>query len=172
MTMWRLASTFMILSLLGFGGGKAIVPQMYADAVVKYHWLTAAQFARFFAISKLAPGPTTLISALIGYPVAGFAGAIVAVLAMYLPAALLMYAVGKLWDRFHQHAWRDNLARAMAPIMVGLIWAGAAAVGQGALTNLPTYVIAAGFAALMLATRLSTPVLMACAGIAGALLLR
>lgn len=170
--LWRLATTFAILSLLGFGGGKAIVPQMYADVVEKNHWITAAEFAKFFAISKLAPGPTTLMSGLIGFPVAGFVGAIVAVLAMYVPAALLVYAAGKIWDRFHQHAWRAGLARAMAPIMVGLVWSGAAAVGQGALTSVPTYAIAAAFTVLMLATRLSVPILMACAAVAGALLLR
>lgn len=168
----RLASVFTVLSLLGFGGGRAIIPQMYADTVLQNHWISAAEFARFFAISKLAPGPTTLTGTLIGYSVAGIAGSLVAMLALYTPSSLLCYGLGLMWDRFRERDWRTALVRAVAPVVVGLVWAGASAVAQGGLTVPPTYAIAAGVTALMLATRISTTFLILGAGVAGALLLR
>ena len=74
----RLALVFTILSVLGFGGGNAIIPQMHHDVVERFHWVTSQQFSQDFALARLAPGPTTTMSALIGYSVAGVPGAVVA----------------------------------------------------------------------------------------------
>lgn len=172
MTLWRLGLVFSVLSLLGFGGGRAIIPQMYADAVLQYRWITAADFARFFAISKLAPGPTTLTGALIGYAVAGIVGSIVATLALYGPSSLLCYLLGRVWARFSEARWRSQLTRAVAPVVVGMIWAGAAAVARGALTVPATYAIAGGVLLTMFATRLNPTLAVLGAGAAGIVLLR
>lgn len=168
----RLAGVFTVLSLLGFGGGRAIIPQMYRDAVVQQHWITAAQFARFFAISKLAPGPTTLTGALIGFAVAGIVGSLVATIALYAPSSLLCYGMGLVWARFEAHPWRDRFAKAMGPIIVGLVWAGTAAVAEGALGTPLTYGIAAVVTVVLLVSRVSSIVTILCAGLAGALFLR
>ncbi|MBV8530232.1 MAG: chromate transporter, partial [Candidatus Eremiobacteraeota bacterium] len=65
-TVLHLLWTFSQLSVLGFGGGKGIIPQMHTDAVSKYHWLTSEQFTQFYTIGKLVPGPTTIFAALVG----------------------------------------------------------------------------------------------------------
>jgi len=39
MIYWQLVAVFAVLSVLGFGGGNAIVPQMYADVVTHHHWI-------------------------------------------------------------------------------------------------------------------------------------
>ena len=38
-----------------FGGGKGIIPQMHADAVTRYQWVTSQQFTQFYTIGKLVP---------------------------------------------------------------------------------------------------------------------
>lgn len=172
MILARLGAVFTVLSLLGFGGGRAIVPQMYRDAVVQQHWVTSAEFARYFAISKLAPGPTTLTGALIGFAVAGFAGSIVATLAVYTPSSALCYGVGLVWERFREHPWRDGVAKAMTPIVIGLVWAGAAAIAQGALDLPLTYAIAGTVTVVLLTTKVNPVVTILGAGLAGALFLR
>ncbi len=172
MILARLGAVFAVLSLLGFGGGRAITPQMYHDAVVQEHWITAAQFARYFAISKLAPGPTTLTGALIGLSVAGFLGSIVATLALYVPSSTLCYGLGVVWERLRGQPWRDRLAKAMAPIVIGLVWAGAAVLAKGALDVPATYVIALGATAVLLLTRVNPVVAILGAGLAGVVFLR
>src|SRR5207249_5287779 len=52
-------------------------------------WTTATDFMQLFAVAQAAPGPNVLITSLIGYRVAGFAGSLVALFAMCLPAAAL-----------------------------------------------------------------------------------
>lgn len=172
MTYWHLIAVFTVLSILGFGGGKAIIPQMHNDVVLQYHWVTSGQFARFFAISKLAPGATNSIAALVGFSVAGFLGAAVATLAVFLPSSALVYGVGMLWHRFREHAWRNVVARSLAPVVIGLSWAGIVSVAQGALTVWWTYLIAAGAAVVVLRSRHHPGLILLASGIAGALVLR
>jgi chromate transporter len=86
---WTLAWTFALMSLFAVGGANAAIPEMHRIAVDVQHWLTDKQFADVFAISQMSPGPNVLIVTLIGYSVAGVAGALVATLAMCVPTAVL-----------------------------------------------------------------------------------
>ena len=105
MNLGRLALVFTILSLLGFGGGNAIIPQMHSDVVDSYHWITSAEFTRFFGLAKLSPGPTTTMAALVGFAVSGWVGAIVATIAVFVPAGVLCYAVGHVWEKMRGNPW-------------------------------------------------------------------
>ncbi|MBV9440566.1 MAG: chromate transporter [Candidatus Eremiobacteraeota bacterium] len=172
MTLWRLAWVFAVLSLLGFGGGNAIIPQMHHDVVERFHWITSADFSRYYALGRLAPGPTTTMSALIGWRVAGFVGAALAALAVFVPAGVLVYALGRAWDRFHGHPWRARFARAIAPVVLGLIWAGVVTLGRGALDGPLTGAIAAVAVVLMLCTQWNQALMILGAGVLGALVLR
>jgi hypothetical protein len=73
----RLAGLFSLLSMLAFGGGAGVIPDMQRAAVDRYQWVTAGQFLDMFAISRAAPGPGSLIVVLIGLKVAGLLGAAV-----------------------------------------------------------------------------------------------
>lgn len=172
MILWQLAGVFVVLSVLGFGGGNAILPQMYADVVTQYHWLSGEDFSRFYGLSRLSPGPAMGVSALIGYAVAGFSGAVVAAIAMFLPAAVIVYAMAFVWDRFHEHPLRKLFARAMIPIVLGLSWVGVIILGQGAVDGWATLVIAVLAGVAMLTTKLNTAAVVAIAGVAGAVLFR
>jgi len=172
MVLWQLGAVFGVLSLLSFGGGNAIVPQMYADTVVQHHWIASSTFARFFALGRLAPGPTMNMSALIGYAAAGFAGAAVAAAALFVPAGLIVYALGRMWRRLHGHAWRDRIAAGFAPVVAGLIWAGIPPVASGAITAPATIAIALAAAAIVLTTKVNQALVVVGAGLVGFVLFR
>ena len=91
--------TFALMSLFAVGGANAAIPEMHRIAVDVQHWLTDKQFADVYAISQLSPGPNVLIVTLIGYSVAGIAGALAATLAMCVPTAVLAYYVSRLLTR-------------------------------------------------------------------------
>lgn len=172
MTLTRLAIVFTVLSLLGFGGGNAIIPQMHANVVEQYHWITSADFTRFFGLAKLAPGPTTTMAALVGYAVSGLTGAVVATVAVFVPAGILVYAIGHVWNRLRGNPWRDRFAEAIKPVVLGLIWAGVVTLGRGAIDGYATIAIALIATVLMLRTEWNQAVLVLAAGIAGAFVLR
>jgi chromate transporter len=172
MNLGRLALVFTVLSLLGFGGGNAIIPQMHADVVDSFHWITSAEFTRFFGLAKLAPGPTTTMAALVGFAVAGIIGAVVATIAVFVPAGVLVYAAGHVWDRFRGNPWRERFARAIKPVVLGLIWAGVVTLARGAIDGWVTIAFALVATGLMLRTSLNQALMVLAAGAIGAFALR
>jgi chromate transporter len=172
MNLSRLALVFVVLSLLGFGGGNAIIPQMHADVVDRYHWISSAEFARFYALGKLAPGPTTSMAALVGYAVRGVLGAVVATVAVFVPAGILVFVAGRAWDRLRGNPWRDRFARAIKPVVLGLVWAGVVTLARGATTTPATIALALVATAVLLRTDWNQSLLVLAAGIVGAVALR
>jgi len=106
---WTLISTFGLMSLFAVGGANAAIPEMHRIAVDVQHWMTDKQFADVYAISQLSPGPNVLIVTLIGYAVAGIAGALTATLAMCVPTAVLAYWVSRLMTRSSHSRWPADL---------------------------------------------------------------
>ncbi len=51
-----LALVFTQLSVLVFGGGNAILPEMQHQVVNIHHWMSAEQFSSLFAMAQAAPG--------------------------------------------------------------------------------------------------------------------
>ena len=122
--LWQLLRVFAPLSLLTIGGGQSIIPDIQQRAVVDHQWISAEQFLDDFAISKAAPGPNIMMVPLIGWQVAGLAGALVAALAIFLPSTVLFFLVARAWRMSAFDRWRDRLARGLAPVSVGLVLAG------------------------------------------------
>lgn len=121
--LFTMAWTFGLMSLLAIGGANSTIPEMHRIAVEVRHWMTDAQFADMFAISQLSPGPNVLIVTLIGYHVAGVAGALVATFAMCGPSAVFAYFVSNMLTRSSQSAWPGILQAALVPISIGLMCA-------------------------------------------------
>jgi len=166
-TILSLISFFSVLSILSIGGGTSVVPEMARHAVDVEHWLTAAEFTDIFAISQAAPGPSSLIVALIGFKVAGFWGALVAQLAMMLPAASLMLLVSRIWVASSGSAWHLALEHGLAPIAVGLIFASGWTIAEGASLSSIGYVIAAGCTLLFWKSHINPIPIMVAAGVLG-----
>lgn len=139
----QLASLFVVLSMLAFGGGAGIVPDMQRAVVDHYHWMTAREFLDMFAISRAAPGPGSLIAVLIGQKAAGAAGAAVSFVAMFAPSCIVIYFVSRVWHRAGQSVWREVVERAFAPVAVGLTFASGMALLRGSEHSLAAYAVTA-----------------------------
>ncbi len=168
----RLAIVFTVLSLLGFGGGNAIIPQMHADVVDHYHWITSTDFARFYGLGKLSPGATTTMAALVGYAVAGLVGALVATVAVYVPSGLVVYGAGHVWGKLRGNPWRESVARAIKPVVLGLIWAGVFTLARGVAAAPLPIALAVIATVLMLVTNWNQALMVLAAGVIGAFALR
>lgn len=123
---------FAALSLLAVGGANSVIPEMHRLAVETHGWINDRQFADLFAIAQISPGPNILIVTLVGYQVAGVAGALATTAAMCIPSCLLVYATDLTWQHFRQARWRIVLQAAIVPISVGLIAASALIIAQAA----------------------------------------
>lgn len=162
-----LAGYFAMLSLFAIGGANAAIPDMHRIAVEAMHWMTDRQFADAFAISQLSPGPNVIIVTLIGYHVAGFAGAAVATTAMCGPTCVLAFYITRFWDRFKQARWRIAIQAGLVPVSLGLIGASAFVLARVADHNVYAAAITAITAAVGFATRVNPLWIFAAAGLAG-----
>lgn len=120
-TLFSLAWVFGQLSLIAFGGGNAVLPEMQHQVVVAQQWMTAQQFSYMFAIAQAAPGPNMMIVPLVGWHVAGPIGLLITSLAKFGPSSLITLYVLKFWDRFKQRPLRIWIESALKPITVSLV---------------------------------------------------
>ena len=108
-----------------------------------------------FAIAQLSPGPNVIIVALIGFHVAGLAGAGIAIGAMCGPTCVLAFVVARTWDRYKGARWRMALQAGLVPLSIGLIGASAFVLARAADHNVYAFLITAATAAVALATQVN-----------------
>jgi len=131
------------------------------------HWMTAKQFADSFAIAQMSPGPNVIIVALIGYHVAGLAGAGVATASMVGPSCVLAFVVTRVWERFRHARWRIAVQNGLVPLSLGLIAASAFVIARTTDHNVAAAAVTAVTAVVAYMTRLNPLWLFAAGGIAG-----
>jgi chromate transporter len=165
--MLQIAFYFAMLSLVSVGGIPSVMPEMQRIVVDVQGWMTAPEFTQVFAVAQAAPGPNVLVTALVGWKVAGVPGGLLALGAFCLPAAVLSYALGGFWDRMRDAPWRKVFQRALVPITVGFIFSGGYVLASPGGPEWRGALIA-GAAALVLArTRLNPLWILSGGGILG-----
>jgi len=132
---------FGLLSLLAFGGANAILPEIHRIVVETNHWMSSVEFARLFAISQATPGPNAIIVTLIGWQMAGFAGAVAATLAICGPSGVLIYIFMHYWKKVSGSPWRNIIQIGVAPLAVGLVLASGIIITQAADETIWAYML-------------------------------
>ena len=153
--LWTIAAIFAPLSFATVGGGQGIVAEVHRQAVSVQGWMPEQQFVADFALSRLAPGPGSLLVTLIGWQVAGWQGALVASLAIFLPSSLLVYGLARVWASYQGRPWQRAVERGLAPIAAGLILAASLTVLQAADGGWLAWAVAAAATLLLSTTQVS-----------------
>jgi chromate transporter len=142
-TLWQLFWLFALLSMVAFGGGAGVIPDIQRAAVDTYQWMTSKEFLDLFAISRTAPGPGSMIAAMVGMRAAGVTGAIVSFLAMFGPSSIVVYGVARYWNRAARKPWRAIVEQALAPIGIGMTFATGLSLVRGTEHGALSYVLTA-----------------------------
>ena len=122
-TLWSLLLHFGTVSLLAVGGAIATAPEMHRFLVTQQHWLTDAQFTASVALAQAAPGPNILFVAVLGWNVAGLAGALVSTFGVMLPSSVLALWATRWGGRRRETRGVRAFTVGMAPLTVGLLLA-------------------------------------------------
>jgi len=109
------------LSLLAIGGAVATVPDLQRHIVIERGWLNSADFTASVALAQAAPGPNLLFVAVVGYNVAGVAGAVASMAGMLLPSTALTLLVARWGSRRRDTRGVKSFVAGMAPITLGLV---------------------------------------------------
>jgi chromate transporter len=139
-----------LLAMVAFGGASALLPELHRVVVEQRQWMDERTFAELFAIAQAAPGPNLLVFSLIGWQIAGLAGAVAATLGFCLPMSLVIFVLFRHWERFRDAPWRAALQTGVAPLAVGLVCAGGWFIGVSVGATPAVWVVVALTAGLMM----------------------
>lgn len=153
-TICQLMTLFGMLSLLAFGGASTVLPEMHRMVVQTNHWMSDATFTHLVAISQAAPGPNSGIATLIGWQVAGLAGALTATAAMCGPSSLMIFVVAGFWQKFNGTRWHHIIQTGIAPLAIGLVLASGCIITRGADHTPGAYLATAATLLIVLKSKL------------------
>ena len=121
-----LANAFFRAGSLVFGGGHVVLPMLEQD-VVAPGWVSPEQFIAGYGAAQAVPGPLFTFAAYLGAirtPAPnGIIGAIIALIAIFLPSFLLIWAALPLWSRLRSRASAQAALRGVNAVVVGILLA-------------------------------------------------
>ena len=146
----RLALFFLKVGSLLFGSGMVLFAFIQRDVVTGYGWLSQQQLLDAIAVGQMTPGPVLSSATFIGYLVAGWPGAVVSTMAVFLPSFVIVALTGPWIPRLRQSRVAQAFLRGVNAAVVALILAVSLALFRLALVDVWTVLILlAGLVALL-----------------------
>jgi chromate transporter len=147
---------FLKMGAIVYGSGYTLLAFLRTDLVQNLHWLTDRQLLDAVAIGQLTPGPVFTTATFIGYVLGGWTGALLATLGIFCPSFLFIVLIHPVATRLRQQAWTaavlDGVNVAALALMAGVLWQ----IGQHALIDLFTWLLALLALALLFRFRLNS----------------
>jgi chromate transporter len=163
-----LAWAFFKIGIISFGGGWTIVGIIQHEVLAR-GWLAPETFADVVAIAQVTPGPVALNAAtMVGFRVAGLAGALaasLAVVAFPVLAVALVLVLIRL-TRLDERKLSDAFRVATIPLIAATLLS----LGRAPALGWHVWVLAAASCGLSLFTRLDPVLLILGSGAVGAVL--
>jgi chromate transporter len=118
MKLWEIFVGFGRATLLGYGGGPSIIPLYEIEVVDRFHFMSKEDYGQALAFGNALPGPiATKLAAYIGFKVAGWAGAAVALTAVVLPTALLMVLLVGVMSKLSSNPIVQGMIKGIKPVI-------------------------------------------------------
>jgi chromate transporter len=150
-----------------FGSGLAIVPFLHQGVVQQFHWLTEQQFLDAVAVAMITPGPVVITVVFIGYLAAGFAGAVLSAVGIFLPVYFFTIIPAPWFSRNRDNALLKAFVLGATAAATGAIAGAFLLLARRAIYDVPTAVIALVSLAVLWRFKVPEPILVAAAGLIG-----
>jgi chromate transporter len=160
---------FALLSVLAIGGAITTTADMHRYIVQEHGWITDAQFTTSIALAQAAPGPNILFVAVLGWNVAGWAGALATMAGIMLPSGTIAFHATR-WGRARQDARGvQAFTHGMTPLTLGLLLATGWVLTEPSRGSVGAALLVAGTVLVQWRTRLSPMWMIGVGAIVGAL---
>jgi chromate transporter len=116
-----LSALMLKINLFAFGGGFSSIPLIFHEIVSVKGWMDSKTLMDGMALGQVTPGPIVITATFIGYLLFGFAGAIVATIAMFTPSFLVLLLAAPYFDRLKSSALFSGASKAIVASFVGLL---------------------------------------------------
>ncbi len=133
---------FLKIGCVLYGSGYVLLAFLQRDLVEQNQWLTSQQLLDAIAIGQLTPGPVFTTATFVGYLLAGNAGAIAGTIGIFLPAFLLVGLVNPWVPKLRRSPWARGFLDGVNAASLGLMAGVTYTLGQAALLDWVTVVLA------------------------------
>lgn len=166
-SMLRLFVSFFKIGAVVFGSGYVLLAFLRAEFIEHLHWITERQLIDAVAVGQFTPGPVFTTATFIGYVVAGWRGAWIATIAIFLPGFVFVAVSGRVLTRLRRSALAvsvlDGVVAGSLALMAVVAWQ----LGRAAIVDWVTLVIMVASAALLLRFRMNSAWIICAAGVIG-----
>ncbi|MCU0565316.1 MAG: chromate transporter [Oculatellaceae cyanobacterium Prado106] len=139
----ELASVFLKLGTIAFGGPAAHIAMMDDEVVKRRQWLSREKLLDLLGITSLIPGPnSTELAIHIGYERAGWRGLVVAGTCFIGPAMVIVWAIAALYVQSQALPQTEWLLYGVKPVIIAIVLQALWKLGKAALKDKPTIVAA------------------------------
>ena len=163
----RLFLSFLKIGSVVFGSGYVLLAFLQAEFVERLHWLTDKQLIDAIAVGQFTPGPVFTTATFIGYIVAGWAGAVVATVGIFLPGFVLVAVSGPLIPRLRRSAVAAAALDGVVAGSLALIAVVAWQLGRASIIDRATLIIFVASLIALLRFRINSAWLVAAAAVLG-----
>lgn len=105
---------------LVFGGGHVVLPLLERE-FVPTGWLSEEQFLAGYGATQAVPGPLFTFAAYIGAVINGWQGGLIATIAIFLPAFLLILGTLPFWDTLRRNSKVKGALMGVNAAVVGIL---------------------------------------------------
>lgn len=151
-------------------GGFSNLPSLHQDLLTN-KWAVDSDFGESIAIGQISPGPNGLWVISLGYLTYGFPGAALALLAITLPA-LLVLVVSALYKRIQRQKWVEGFMHGVSLAVVGILLTVVWTILHQPGIDWKGWIIAVGAFGLALSRKVNILVILGLAGVVGYFLYR
>ena len=151
-------------------GGFSNLPSLHQD-LLSDHWAVEADFGQSIAIGQVSPGPNGLWVISLGYLTYGYLGAFFALIAIILPA-LLVLVTSAMYRRIEHQRWVQGFMRGISLAVVGILLTVVWSIIGRSSSDWKSWIIALIAFGLALSRRVNIIVILGLAAVAGYFLYR
>lgn len=132
----KLFISTLYLSAFTFGGGYVIVTLMKKKFVDECHWIEEDEMLDLVAIAQSSPGAIAVNGAIVvGYKLAGLAGALVAIVGTVIPPFLIISLISVFYNAFRENYIIAQLLEGMQAGVGAVIAAVVFDMGEGVVSG-------------------------------------
>ena len=166
-TLGQLFAFFLKAGALTFGSGLVIVPFLEKGLVQQTGWLSGREFLVAVAIGMISPGPVVITATFVGYLVAGFGGAAVSTVGIFLPSFLLILIVAPILMRHRANCNVQGFVKGAYAAAIGTILGASVLLGKIAIGDWLTALITVASLGVLFRWKVSNLLLMAATAVIG-----
>ena len=149
-TLTRVTLFFLKVGSILFGSGYVLLAFLRADLTERWGWLTDQQLIDAITVGQITPGPVFTTATFIGYLLGGWAGAVLATVAIFAPGFVFVAVTQPIIPRLRASRVASGLLDGVVVASLGLMVAVTWRLGLAAIVDLPTGILAVAAAAILL----------------------